>query len=281
MVEQNNWEIAEEERRLNEERRRLRSEQNAQHVQRGQHLSHQARVQMQAAHAEVEANRQHKHAIATAGKEFGDELRQSRSDFSISWAQHGRSLQRHFGVEQSQRIRDQRQAVQSERSYSGEMIRRSVADSEAEYARNRNALLDEKRQLVERVKYETADQVTDEAKHYVFMRNNDKAQRMREDAQEWREQKAELEAQYLANANTNKQAAIGVLNSARAIRSEVLADRFDEAARRREERDYNNETHRLQQQERAESNRQMHDATEMSKMLISQTSSRSSLLALK
>lgn len=281
MVEQNNWEIAEEERRLNEERRRLRSEQNAQHVQRGQHLAHQARIQMQAAHAEVEASRQYKHAIATEGREFGDELRQSRSDFSISWAQHGRSLQRHFGVEQSQRIHDQRQAVQSERSYSGEMIRRSVADSEAEYARNRNALLDEKRQLVERVKCETSNQVMDAAKHYVYMRKSDQAQRGREDAQEWRDQKAELEAQYLAKANTNKQTAIGVLNSARAIRSEVLADRFDEAARRREERDYNNESHRLQQQERMESNRQLHDATEMSKMLISSTSSRTSFLALK
>jgi len=180
-----------------EERRRFKQEQKELQRSRGASQKDKQKVQMQDAAAQVQNHRQDNAGVGMTLREEEDRMRKRRQEQSKKWADHGYELTQQYTIKAAQNN------MRSLKAQNAGVVNGMVAkrqDRQQIVEAQREAAHEGRRQRVERVRAETTDTVTRNAKKAYVDERWDTADAMREQMETWRAQRKAQELAYLESA---------------------------------------------------------------------------------
>jgi len=180
-----------------EERRRFKREQKELFRSRGEKIKEAQKQQMQEAAAEVTGHKQENSSLGSTLREDEEKMRRRRLEQQQKWADHGYELTQQYTIKAAQNnmrsLKAQNAGIVTG-MHAKRQDRQHVVESQ------RSAAQDERRQRVERVRSETTDTVTRNAKKAYVDERWDIADTMREKAETFRAARKAQELAYLESA---------------------------------------------------------------------------------
>jgi len=184
-------------RQEREKRLRFKQEQKELMRSRGAAIKDAQKAQMQTAASMVHEHREENAQLGSTLRTDEDRLRKRRTDQQKKWADHGYELTQQYTIKAAQNNMRSLKA-QNAGVVNGMHAKRQEHQQIIES--QRQAAQGERRQRVERVRAETTDTVTRNAKKAYVDERWDMADGMREKAEQWRSQRKAQELAYLEQA---------------------------------------------------------------------------------
>jgi len=180
-----------------EDRRKFKQAQKELFRSRGAAAKEAQKEQLHEAQKEVAAAKEEKAAIGVSLREQEEGIRKRRTEQQKKWADHGYELTQQYTIKAAQNnmrsLKAQNAGIVSS-MLSKRSERQNIVESQ------RQAAHEERHQRVERIKSETTDTVTRNAKKAFVDERWDTADAMREQIEGWRAQRKAQELAYLESA---------------------------------------------------------------------------------
>lgn len=224
MVEEANFEQAKETRAEREDRRRFRTEQQKAMQNYGKELAAAQRHQQQNVAATREGCRQEAAQAGVEGRYDQQMKRSEREALQAQWAEYGKALVKQFCNEPAKESRAELHASKAAMVKEVKDQLNRLEHGVGVFKEDRVAA---NRLQVGKVKSETADHITRQAKKMYVDERWDVADSMREDLDAMRQERIENETAYLHRAKTINRATSN--EPARAARRKMYEQRLSEA----------------------------------------------------
>jgi len=262
MVEEQAHELANELRNEREDRRRFREEQKKAMEQYGRELASAQKRQQENVSATREICRQQAAQVGVEGRLDQQYKRSEREALQQQWAEYGRALVKQFCNEPA---KESRAELHATKAAIVKEVKEQLNRLEHGVGVSKEDKVQAKRLQVGKVKSETADHITRQAKKLYVDERWDVADAMREDLEAMRQERLENEAAYISRAKTINSATSN--EPARNARRKMYEQRLADAAQVRAARNNVSLTDREQRVLDASSKQAVHAAIHASKFV--------------
>lgn len=234
------WKVAVENRMKADELRAERDERAAfRDMQRQQKKDRQERIQSRVkqeraqSREKVEAFRAEKQEAGQAWKDQQVQMRQNKIKEQTAYAEAGYELTRLHGPEQAKRTASRYVELARQKASYGQGGKEDRMALATQRIQQRTARLEEKRQLVEKMKQDE-ELAPIESKKYVHGLKKQTADGVRADGQKWKEEQQQQIDGFIANAKSNHVKIDATKQKAKIIRQEMQTQHQKDAAKERE-----------------------------------------------
>ncbi len=251
LVRQENWAVAEEMRSASKAGEEFIKERQRKHSTQGLSRQQAAAVQMKKASESLEAHRQQNLTLGRAVYEEVAGWRMGAKAEKEKWSAYGKQVAASI---KSAEDRGPAAAVAGLNALKKSQAAETRRDDEAKAKAREEIKLAQAAQVKEqaaKVKAETADQVTDQAKRYFYEQRLAAAQVTKQEQQQWEKERAAAKEKHFEAQKTRRAKAKSARIGGTKSRQELVTHRQAEAAAMREEKRKLADEHKAKMQVRA------------------------------
>jgi len=244
-----NWETAEEIRHANMEGSQFRKSRDERHRERGMERQVASIEQMKQAKGKVEEHRQ---ANLDQGKTVRDDVaawKEAMFTQKQTWTEHGKSLKEK--ILNLERQRAERNALLNMKKKLSAQVKLEVVQLAKDGKLQKEQVLASNRSQAGRIRTETAAEVTDSAKKYMYDQRKQAAVLTHRDVKEWESERRANKLKFREDAARSKDKSRRIESSARLSRKHLQEQRQAEAELVREHKKQVQASYRSQQEVRA------------------------------
>jgi len=227
IITERNWDIAEECREQHIEGEQMRKSRDDRHRERGQIRQQDMVEQMKEAKTKVDAHRRANLEQGSMVKRDVQAWREATLELKQEWAKYGASIKQQQQAVSTTEVRD---ALQAEKKQRGAEVKQEVVGLTAASERLKEDALKANKDQAARVRKETADQVTDEAKQTFFNQRKTAAKQCEEQKITWTAERKANREEFLGKVQRLMSASRAARVAAANAKSELLKQRQSEAA---------------------------------------------------
>jgi len=231
-VQYSRWLVAETKRRMgveergnNDEIRQARHNQIDAHVRYARASAVDKKEQMQTVKKNVEMVRQRNAETAAELRAQLENLMMEGAGNRKAWADRGRSLVEQSKGVQAAHVRLEQEQLRSQKASQGQLSKREREVRHTELMKKRDASSNGNRELYERIREETSQQVHNAAKKDVVATNFAQGENTRKDEVEWKSARAADDFAFLQRQQLRRKAISDTKHGARSARQGLLDDR--------------------------------------------------------
>lgn len=227
IITERNWDVAEECREQHIEGEQQRKARDDRHRERGQLRQQDTVEQMKEAKTKVDAHRRANLEQGSMVKRDVIAWREAALELKAEWAKYGASIRQQQQAVSSSEVRE---SLQAEKTQKGLNVKQEVAGLTATGEKQREDTLAKNKEQVQRVKKETADEVTDAAKAVYFAQRKSTAKSCEEAKLSWTEERKQKREEFYGKVQRLMEASRAARAAASNAKRELLTQRQREAA---------------------------------------------------
>jgi len=244
-----NWELAEETRHAHMEGSQVRKSRDERHRERGMERQAASIEQMKSAKGKLEAHRESNQELGKEVRQNVQGWKQAASSQQQRWLEHGKSLKEQ--IRTMERERAERDALLSMKKALSVQVKMEVLQLAQDGKQQKEEVLASNRSQAGRIRTETAAEVTDDAKKFMFEQRRQAALATQRKVQEWDAERRANKLRFREDAARKQDKLRKGESTARNSRKQLQEQRQAQAEMLREHKKSVQASMRSQQEEHA------------------------------